>query len=1062
MASFAGTAPPRAAVNEMHFQVGRFTYDVYAAIGGDWLHPHSARSRPVRCHGKQELDIRNDILVTALLIGGIHLHLVKLLDLAICFGESPRLGSSTSYPCDGTLASKLHAILRSNFAVWKAVWVFNKSELYLLPLLAASLAWLLTALASLRNPAVRRFYTTGGRLALLASTRFACKAAAILTLALWPAAPLSSYCKRYMPFEGLALLVQALAVQVPASAQTIISAADAASTFYCCLLLSDRWPYDNLSMGAVLASSVAASYISLMLTSWREARRRVDATAAEVAGDGGQEAVTATPNSSSGSGRRAVRAVESAAAAVKGREGVSPAIVCEVRVRNADDGKEGERSGSSNQAKMPRQLQQLVPRVEPEQGREAAVAAVATTLSSVRPKGRQGDAVTPGGADDEAAVAAAALAAVAAVAAATAPATAPVPAADAPAAPTAAAPTATTAAATEDPTSNVPDAPCECRCADVAAEGDAAAARASDSGNQPVSSGGGDGGGGGRYLPYTSGPAAVKGPSPPPLSLPPPSLPSPSPSNCRSSFSENNSDVSGIGNSSTSTAAAVSLAYPLGRRHARSSVPTFACNCSDCCCLRRPHARSSPRVDGRSSCCCYGAGGGGGDDRHGNRHSGGDLPIGDGCPSSPPLSVRRAFSEGPLPSTCSLGSWSGCYDPATTTLTTSTATVTTTTGASTRTPSLSSASRQLPVGAVTTIRDSVTSHHSRSSIPAAAGPDAGGADPQPSASAATACSAAGSTEAAKQPQPQPPVTSAAAAIRNCPPAGCNCRGGCGGGCGASSGSTAAAGGGRSVRSAPAGVGTAAVVGVDLAALLSIHRALAADDNANTNAVGTTNTTVTNTTALRPAEEPQVPQEQQQEEQDQEQEQLQRLGASATTVSAAAAADANDGASAAAAASTAEAAALPSGMAAAPSAAAAATAAANPPPVGSPPFRPNVTQSPPPALTSSSSSSNSFARARALVAGGGRSATYDSPALLHTSCGFKVPGLTPADVCSARLADRAAALLAEGPWGRGMPPPAAAAAAALAAAAGARFAAADDTSSRATAVGVYVREGCIEL
>ncbi|KXZ54877.1 hypothetical protein GPECTOR_4g949 [Gonium pectorale] len=156
-------------------------------------------------------------------------------------------------------------MLRNVDVIWGGIFRLAGPELYLVLCTTFTISWLTMALASLHSTRARRIYAGGARLVLLVGTKFVCKLASIVTLALWPSAPVSSYCKWYLPIEGVVLLWQALVAPVGASGQACIAAADAACHFLCCWLLSDRWPYRSVSMGVLLSSNLMLAYLSLLV-----------------------------------------------------------------------------------------------------------------------------------------------------------------------------------------------------------------------------------------------------------------------------------------------------------------------------------------------------------------------------------------------------------------------------------------------------------------------------------------------------------------------------------------------------------------------------------------------------------------------------------------------------------------------------------------------------------------------------------------------------------------------------------------------------------------------------
>ncbi len=101
--------------------------------------------------------------------------------------------------------------------------------------------------------------------------------------------------------------------QVGAIAQTTIAAADAACTFCCCWLLSDRWPY-SFSTGTVLSVNLMLAAASLWLADRIERSDRRDyarATAGVAAATEGTEAHARAP-------QRAARGDEALAAPREG------------------------------------------------------------------------------------------------------------------------------------------------------------------------------------------------------------------------------------------------------------------------------------------------------------------------------------------------------------------------------------------------------------------------------------------------------------------------------------------------------------------------------------------------------------------------------------------------------------------------------------------------------------------------------------------------------------------------------------------------------------------------
>ncbi|GLC41554.1 hypothetical protein PLESTB_000702700 [Pleodorina starrii] len=221
----------------------------------------------------------NDVLTTVLIICLVNVHAAKLLDLSRCTRAKYQHVFPTvhfQYPCNGSLESKSLSVIRNIGSLWHGIWRLRGPEMYLLGCVCATLSWFFVAVASIYNSTVRLLYVSGARVALLASTKFACKVGSIITLAVWRDAPLSSYCKWYLPVDGAVLLWQAYVAPVGAAAQATIAAADAACTFLCCWLLSDRWPYDNISTGTVLAINLLLACASLWLADRMEQSDRRD------------------------------------------------------------------------------------------------------------------------------------------------------------------------------------------------------------------------------------------------------------------------------------------------------------------------------------------------------------------------------------------------------------------------------------------------------------------------------------------------------------------------------------------------------------------------------------------------------------------------------------------------------------------------------------------------------------------------------------------------------------------------------------------------------------------
>ncbi|GLI67395.1 hypothetical protein VaNZ11_011579 [Volvox africanus] len=225
-----------------------------------------------------ERRIWNDVLATVSMICMVHIHAVKLLEFSRC-QQQETLGMWTGlefdYPCDGPLPYKALAAITNLHNIWQGILRLRGPEIYLLWCIFTIMSWLVVALASIHSSTVRRFYASGARVALLMGTKVVCKVASILSLALWRDAPPSTFCKWYLPVDGAALLWQAHVAPVGSATQAIIAAADAACTFCCCWLLSDRWPY-NFSTGTVLAINLLLASASLWMAERVEQSDRRD------------------------------------------------------------------------------------------------------------------------------------------------------------------------------------------------------------------------------------------------------------------------------------------------------------------------------------------------------------------------------------------------------------------------------------------------------------------------------------------------------------------------------------------------------------------------------------------------------------------------------------------------------------------------------------------------------------------------------------------------------------------------------------------------------------------
>ncbi|GIL55118.1 hypothetical protein Vafri_10728 [Volvox africanus] len=225
-----------------------------------------------------ERRIWNDVLATVSMICMVHIHAVKLLEFSRC-QQQETLGMWTGlefdYPCNGPLPYKALAAITNVHNIWQGILRLRGPEMYLLWCIFTIMSWLVVAVASIHSSTVRRFYASGARVALLMGTKVVCKVASILSLALWRDAPPSTFCKWYLPVDGAALLWQAHVAPVGSATQAIIAAADAACTFCCCWLLSDRWPY-NFSTGTVLAVNLLLASASLWMAERMEQSDRRD------------------------------------------------------------------------------------------------------------------------------------------------------------------------------------------------------------------------------------------------------------------------------------------------------------------------------------------------------------------------------------------------------------------------------------------------------------------------------------------------------------------------------------------------------------------------------------------------------------------------------------------------------------------------------------------------------------------------------------------------------------------------------------------------------------------
>ncbi|GIL82750.1 hypothetical protein Vretifemale_11687 [Volvox reticuliferus] len=225
-----------------------------------------------------ERRVWNDVLATVSMICMVHLHAVKLLEFSRC-QQQETLGMWTGlefdYPCNGPLPSKALAAITNVYTLWQGILRLRGPEMYLLWCVCTILSWLVVAVASIHSSTIRRFYASGARVALLVGTKVVCKVASIVSLALWRDAPPSTFCKWYLPVDGAALLWQAHVAPVGPATQAMIAAADAACTFCCCWLLSDRWPY-NFSTGTVLAMNLLLASASLWLAERMELSERRD------------------------------------------------------------------------------------------------------------------------------------------------------------------------------------------------------------------------------------------------------------------------------------------------------------------------------------------------------------------------------------------------------------------------------------------------------------------------------------------------------------------------------------------------------------------------------------------------------------------------------------------------------------------------------------------------------------------------------------------------------------------------------------------------------------------